>query len=297
MSFTAEVKTELTSIESEQDCCKRAYAYGFLLFGKSFSARSVYCCSDYEYVINSFKNAVEDETGVTADISCTESGKYTLQLPSVKKSREVFEYFGHGIRDISLRINYANFSDECCYGAFLRGVFLACGSISNPDTNYHLEFVIPYYKLSQDLLKFLQDRNLNAKYILRKYAHVIYLKDSESIEDLLTLMGATQSSLMIMGIKIQKNVRNNINRQINCESANLSRTIDAGFAQIDAINIIEKKQGLDSLPDELKELALLRRANPDWSLKTLGANLSEPISRSGVNHRFQRILSIAEKYK
>ncbi|MBP9989067.1 MAG: DNA-binding protein WhiA [Ruminococcus sp.] len=297
MSFTADVKNELTQIEEEKECCRHAYAYGFLLFGKSFSSRSIMCASDYKCVIDSFCDFIESETGFIPEKNTLQSGKHTLKIKTTPSRKSIIEHFGHGMRDISLRINYGNFEDECCFGAFLRGVFLTCGSIANPDKNYHLEFVVPYYRLSQDLLKFLIDRNINAKYILRKYTHVVYIKESESIEDLMTLMGAVQSSLTLMGIKIQKDVRNNINRQMNFESANMNRAIDAGLAQIDAINLIEKKQGLDSLPDELKELAILRKNNPDWSLKMLGANLQNPISRSGVNHRFAKILEIAEKYK
>ena len=110
-------------------------------------------------------------------------------------------------------------------------------------------------------------------------------------------MGAVNSSLELMGIKIQKDVRNKINRQMNFESANMSRSIEAGLLQVEAIEIIEKKQGLDSLSDELKEVAILRRENPDMSLKQLGENLSVPISRSGVNHRLMKIMDIADKYR
>ncbi|MEE0443496.1 MAG: DNA-binding protein WhiA, partial [Acutalibacteraceae bacterium] len=203
----------------------------------------------------------------------------------------------HAVNSISLRINRGVFEDDECYGSFLRGVFLSCGSIANPDKNYHLEFVIPFHNLSLDLLKILTDFGLKAKLILRKYSYVVYLKDSESIEDLLTLMGAVNSSLELMGIKIQKDVRNKINRQMNFESANMSRSIEAGLAQVEAIEIIEKKQGLDSLSDELKEVAILRRENPDMSLKQLGENLTVPISRSGVNHRLMKIMEIADKYR
>ena len=110
-------------------------------------------------------------------------------------------------------------------------------------------------------------------------------------------MGATNSSLHLMGIKVQKDVRNKINRKMNFESANMSRAIEAGLAQVEAIEIIEKKQGLDSLTDELKELAILRKENPDMSLKELGAALSVPISRSGVNHRLAKLVAMAEKYR
>lgn len=297
MSFTAGVKNELATLEFESECCKRSFAYGFLLYGKSFTARSVSCATDYAEVMQAFERTIAETSGVKTTVTRLRSGKYVLKIPAVEDRKRIIEYFDHAVNSISLRINRGVFEDDECYGSFLRGVFLSCGSIANPDKNYHLEFVIPFHNLSLDLLKILTDFGLKAKLILRKYSYVVYLKDSESIEDLLTLMGAVNSSLELMGIKIQKDVRNKINRQMNFESANMSRSIEAGLAQVKAIEIIEKKQGLDSLSDELKEVAILRRENPDMSLKQLGENLTVPISRSGVNHRLMKIIEIADKYR
>lgn len=297
MSFTAEVKNELATLAFESECCKRSFVYGFLLYGKSFTARSVSCATDYAEVMQAFERTIAETSGVKTTVTRLRSGKYVLKIPAVEDRKRIIEYFDHAVNSISLRINRGVFEDDECYGSFLRGVFLSCGSIANPDKNYHLEFVIPFHNLSLDLLKILTDFGLKAKLILRKYSYVVYLKDSESIEDLLTLMGAVNSSLELMGIKIQKDVRNKINRQMNFESANMSRSIEAGLAQVEAIEIIEKKQGLDSLSDELKEVAILRRENPDMSLKQLGENLTVPISRSGVNHRLMKIMEIADKYR
>ncbi len=297
MSFTGDVKKELTENFIMSDNCLKAYTYGFLLFGKSFSSRSICCSSDYECVISSFADSIKETTGVTAHVSRLKSGKHTLRIATSADRKKIIEFFDHSVNDITLRVNHAVFEDEECYGAFLKGVFLTCGTVSNPDKNYHLEFVVPHMKLSQDLIKLLNNLDINAKYILRKYSNVVYLKDSENIEDMLTMMGAVNSSIYIMGVKVQKDVRNKINRRMNFESANMSRSIEAGLNQVNAIRLIEKKQGLNSLPAELKELAVLRLENPDMSLKELGESLSNPISRSGVNHRFEKIISIAEKYK
>lgn len=298
MSFTCELKKELSSLDGENPCCEKAFAYGFLLFGKGFNARSISCATDYPEVMERFAGSTgKIIDGKEVEISHNDGGKYTLHVLSAQARKEILNYFGHETNELSLRINYGNFENDCCYAAFLRGVFLSCGSLADPYKNYHLEFVIPYFKLSQDLLKMLTDLNLNAKYILRNYAHVIYIKESESIEDIITLMGAVNSSLKLMGIKLEKNVRNNINRQMNFESANMNRSIEAGIAQSEAIARIEKKQGLDSLPDNLRELAKIRKENPDMSLKQLGECLSEPLSRSGVNHRLKKIMEIAESYK
>ncbi len=297
MSFTAEVKTELTQADISSDGYKKAFAYGFLLCGKSFNSRSISCASDYECVISTFIRIIYELTGINPAVSQQKSGKYVLRIVTSAERKRLIEFFDHSVNEISLRINHGNFEDDESYYAFIRGAFLSCGSVSNPDKGYHLEFVIQHNKLCNDLLKILTDLSLGAKYILRKYSHVIYLKGSENIEDLLTMMGAQNSSLYLMGVKVQKDVRNKINRKMNFESANMSRAIEAGLAQVSAIELIEKKQGLDSLSDELKELAVLRKENPDMSLKELGASLSVPISRSGVNHRLSKLVNIAEKYK
>ena len=297
MSFTADVKTELSAIELPDESVKRAYAYGFLLFGKSFNVRSISCSSDYKCVIDSFSQTIRELTGINPAVSNLKSGKWVMKIPSQADRKKLLEFFDHSGNEISLRINHGNFMNDESYYPFLRGAFMSCASLSNPDKGYHLEFVIQYNKLSNDLLKILTGYDLKAKYILRKYSHVIYIKGSENIEDLLTMMGAQTSSLRLMGIKVQKDVRNVINRRMNFESANMSRSIEAGLAQVRAIEIIESKQGLDSLSDELKELAILRKENPDLSLKELGAALSVPISRSGVNHRLAKLISLAEKYE
>ena len=204
-------------------------------------------------------------------------------------------YFGHSPNELSLRINRANLSDDCCFGAFIRGAFFSCGTVTSPEKNYHLEFVVPHLKLSLDMIKLLDEVKLNPKHIVRNGNHIVYFKDSESIEDLLTLMGATNASLELMGIKMQKNMINSVNRKVNFEVANLSRTVEASIQQINAINLIDNNVGLGHLPAALRDVAFLRRDNPEISLKELGELVSPSISRSGVNHRLKRIVEIAEE--
>ena len=297
MSFTREVKTELSALKYDDECCKRAYAYGFLIFGKSFSSRSITCASEYGAVIRSFHTALLDTAGVNAATERLKGGKYILRVASPADRKKTLEAFDHSPGEVTLRINHGIFENDACYGAFLRGAFMACGSIANPDKNYHMEFVVSHNKLSLDLLKIITDLDLKAKYILRRYSHVVYLKESESIEDLLTTMGATESTLKLMEIKINKDVKNKINRKMNFESANLSRVIDAGLVQAHAIKLLKDNKALDTLEDSLRELAVLRYENPDMSLKQLGEALSTPLSRSGVNHRLAKIVKLAKQYE
>lgn len=293
MSFTGDVKKELSAVEEASVENLRAFAYGFLLFGKSFNGRSVRTITDYECVARAFSESVESVCGITQCVTRLKSGKYSIRVSSPEERFKLITYFDHNVNDIQLRINHGVFETDESYNSFLRGVFLACGTVANPDRGYHLEFVVPHLKLSSDLLKILTDKGLDAKRITREYTNVIYLKKSENIEDVLTMMGAVNSSIYIMCIKVQKDVKNKINRQMNFESANMNKSIEAGLRQAAAIRLIEKRKGLDFLTDELREIAELRRDNPDMSLKELGSRLSVPISRSGVNHRLNKLLEIA----
>jgi len=179
----------------------------------------------------------------------------------------------------------------------LRGAFLAAGSITDPQKDYHLEFVSGHQKLCRDLIALLKELSLEPKYIARKGSGIVYFKESEQIEDLLTMMSATNCTLTLMGVKIIKSIRNNANRVTNCETANITKTVDAAGSQLEMIELIYRQQGLDSLPAELREIALARMDNPDMSLRELGASLSPPLSRSGVNHRLARLKEIADRLR
>lgn len=293
MSFTGDVKIELAAIETESEYSLKAFVYGFLLFGKDFSDKSVRLITDYVDVAHTFAESICRFSGISPSVTELEGGKYSVRITSQSDRIHLINSFDHNVNQIQHRINHGVFETDESYNAFLRGVFLSCGTVANPENGYHLEFDVPYTKLSTDLLKILTDKELDAKQISREYSNVVYLKKSENIEDLLTMMGAVNSSIYIMCIKVQKDVKNKINRQMNFETANMNKAIEAGIRQSDAISLIEKKKGLDFLTDELREIAELRRDNPDMSLKELGAALSVPLSRSGVNHRLNKLLEIS----
>lgn len=179
-------------------------------------------------------------------------------------------------------------------GVFTAGVFLACGSVNDPSKEYHLEFSVPEPALAQQLSVLLGDIGAAAKRAVRRGQEIVYIKDSESIEDTLTFIGAQQCTLELMNVKIYKDVRNKANRIANCDAANIDKVVNAAMRQIEDIRLIEKSMGLASLPAELRELAELRLDNIDMSLQEIGESLSVPISRSGVNHRFRKLAKIAD---
>ncbi len=296
MSFSSELKTELANTENLSSCCFHAQVYGLVLFAH-FSKYNFSITTENPDVFSLYLSNLRDYCGVEPVINDAGAKKLTAYLKSDKDKEKAFEKFGHSLKEASLRINRANIADECCAASFLRGVFLSCGTVTDPERGYHLEFVVPYKRLCGDLMKFMDELNLNPKYIVRKGNHVIYFKDSESIEDILAIMGASNASLYIMNVKIEKDVKNMINRRVNFEISNINKTVDAAKLQIEAIKFIEENGGISSLPDNLQKIAQIRLENPEASLKEIELLLDEPISRSGVNHRLGRIVKIADDMK
>jgi len=297
MTFSAQVKQELKELELLSPCCIHAQGYGLFLFAKSFDASRISFTTEDENLAAYYADYAQKQFGVSMPVKKNSAKKFTAATQTTADSNAIFSAFGHSAGDTNLRINRANLADSCCCGAFLRGVFLACGTISTPQKHYHLELVVPYKRLSMDLMKLMQELDLRPKYINRKGCHVVYLKDSEEIEDMLTAIGATGASLELMGVKIHKDMRNRVNRRLNFETANIGRTVDAALEQTQAICKIEAHGGLSSLPEPLRGLAELRRENPEASLRELSELLSPPISRSGVNHRLNKIIEFAENIK
>ena len=300
MSFSANVKSEILCAELENDCCRHAFAYGMMLFSRAFSSYDMSILTENSGVAEKYFDLMKTVCKVNPKLVKTEAGKIKVDITNEDERYKVLDTFGYDKKSTASRLNWANFSDECCKTAFLKGVFLTCGTVNDPNKNYHLEFVVPYLNLSKDLKLFINDYDqlsVKPRSIVRNSNHVIYFKDSEAIEDILTVMGAVNSSLEIMGVKMYKDMRNNVNRKLNFENANLDKTLDASTKQIDAILHIKNTVGLSYLSEDLREIAELRYENPDMSLRELGDLLRTPLSRSGVNHRLSKICSIAKQIK
>ena len=294
MSFGTELKNELLNAQNVKPCCMLSETYGLMLFGKTFSKREMYLNTENEKVAERYYNIVKRLSG-EKDISFTKtkSGKCRVSVNTEEGRVRVLECFGFSGNEKSRRINWADFENECCFGAFLRGAFLSCGNINDPEKSYQLEFCVPY-SLKNDMLKVLSEVNLKPKEINRNNNIYLYFKDSEEILTLLATMGANNSVLEFTGVKIYKDLRNNINRKTNFENANFDRTVNAAIIQTEAILKLKKDGRFAKLPKELKEIAELRLENPDMSLKEIGEKLDPVLSRSGVNHRLQKLIDLAQ---
>ncbi len=303
MSFSARIKTELCEISVLPECCQKAQCYGALLFARSFSDKGITLLTENASFARLVAEQIAQECDVFVDMEkklthrTGSSENYMIHVPGDDQVRRVLRHFGHDRNMLQLSMQKQNMQKNCCRASFLRGVFLSCGSITNPEKEYHLEFTTPHQKLAKELAGYLADieqLEMQPAITTRKGSSVVYLKNSESIVDFLTFLGASNGVLELIQVKMLKEVRNDVNRRSNCETANLMKTANAAAQQRIAIEKISRHMGLDELSPELKELALLRYRNPEMSLRELGENLSVPISRSGVNHRIRRLMEIAE---
>jgi DNA-binding protein WhiA len=183
---------------------------------------------------------------------------------------------------------------SCCKRAFLRGAFLASGSMSHPEKSYHIEMVCASKAKAEQIQKLINSFGLDAKVILRKNSYVVYLKEGSQIVDLLNIMEAPIALMEMENVRILKEMRNSVNRKVNCETANINKTVSAAAKQAEDIRLIQKEIGLNKLPEGLQEIAELRLTYPDASLKELGEMLTEPLGKSGVNHRLRKLSELAE---
>lgn len=305
MSFASETKNELCETAITDSLALRAEYYGLLLFSKAFSYRKITFSTEHEQTVQRFIDDVTAVNPVIIDIVTTKSkrgvGKlYHLNIPSTDDCAKILDNLGYSENNISLRINRANIEDEEYISAFLRGAFLACGTVTNPRSGYHLEFTVQRMNLAYDLCRLISEIStleLEPKIVMRRGSYILYVKGSEHIADLLTYMGACIASMQLMQEKIIKDVRNTANRKANSDFYNTSKTVTAAAKQRRAIVLIEEKIGIDNLSDELKSVARLRLDNPDMSLNMLAKEIDPPISRSGLNHRLSKLMEIADGLK
>ena len=301
MSFSQSVKEELCSVITDRD---KEYAclYGMLLFCRRFGAEEIQFQTENRLAADMFSGLSDKIIGRSGTVAINETKKkngsslYSLTVPAEPDREELIFRFRISSSKLIHRIQ-EDIIDNNNVFAFLAGAFISCGSVTEPIKEYHLEFAVPFEELCTDLKNLLERLGIMSKYVERKGLYVLYFKGSEDIEDMLTLMGATRSSIELMNVKILKDVRNKANRIANCDAANIERTLKASEKQIEDIEYIMNTEGLESLTPELRNMAELRLENPDVSLKELGEMLDKPVGRSGANHRLKKLMEIAEQIR
>ena len=295
MSFSSDIKTELAAIRPSE-CCKTPLAYGFLLFSRSFSVKKISMQTENEKTAQLYATLLKNIYDVSVVLSGGGEHKYyTAHIPDESDRLRVLASVDFGIYDGE--INLEDISRECCQSAFIRGAFLACGYISDPEKQWRVDFPVKESALAQELKSLLSQHYIQSNISRRGNGYVVYIKRSEMIINLLTVMGASARSLELIETTIIKSVKNNMNRARNCDSGNINKTVEASIRQRTAIEYLQKRQLLESLPAELVSAARLRLKNPELSLKELCKKSNEAITVSGLNHRLNKLISIYNDHK
>ena len=214
----------------------------------------------------------------------------------ILQATKLIDQYGEVEEELSVVRNIV-IQETCCKRAFIRGAFLASGSMSDPEKSYHFEIVCATREKAEQIQKIMKCFELDGKIVLRKKSFVVYLKEGSQIADVLNVMEAHVALMGFENVRILKDMRNTVNRKVNCETANINKTVSAAVKQIDDIRYIQETKGLDKLPEGLKDMALTRLTYPEASLKELGSLLTPPVGKSGVNHRLRKLSEMAEELR
>lgn len=294
---TCGIKAELSAI---LHCSGSIVLLGNMNIGFNINTESA-AIARLLYVFFKEQYGIKAEIVVTKNHHLKKNNVYTLSLGDDKKGilsdLGIINMDSEGNANISYSIDKNIVHKNCCKKAYIRGAFLGCGSLTDPEKNYHMEFVTDNLSYAMSLKRLLNHFSLGAKLIERKKHYVVYLKEGDKISDALKLIGAFQSLLSLENIRAFKEMRNNINRLVNCETANLDKTVNAAVRQIENINYIKENIGLEHLPEGLREVARLRLEYENASLKELGEMLTPKMGKSGINHRLRKLDKIAESLR
>lgn len=300
-SFSELTKEELYKTDNLNSCCDAAEFGGMLLMGCSISCDEIKLVTENPDVLGCFAMLAR-RLGYSAEIgqAADKASRYSAGITDPTQIFMILsEYLliDSDTRIIKHKIARHIVENDCCRRAFVRGAFLGGGTVIDPKKNYNRELVTPYMGLSRDICELLRTDGFTFKTVVRKSKYVIYIKNSETIQDFLSYMGAYKAQMELINVKIEKEIRNDVTRSINSETANYEKTIGASVKQIQAIEEIQKFMKLDDLPDELREIARLRLKYKSMSLTELGDKCTPKLGKSGVNHRMKKILALAEKLK
>ena len=292
MSFSGDVKDELVRFENDARHCQIAELAAILMYAGLIKTDDL-GATHIEVVMD---DLVMQRCHMLLDRLFGQQFFTEEQfIQDANHVRKVLQMIKHGSDD--LLVNPLLIKSFCCKRAFLRGAFLSVGSMSNPEKAYHLEYVCVDTQQAAQLIDILLVYGIHAKTVVRKKYQVVYIKESEEIVELLNVIGAHISLMKLENLRIFKDMRNSINRRVNCETANITKTVNAATKQIADIQYIKEHYGFDNLKDNLRQVAELRLEYPDAALKELGEYLSPPVGKSSVNHRLRKLSELAEKLR
>ncbi len=305
MTFSQEVKEELARhIPKARHCQIAEFAVLLSHFGmisdENGEKRLIISC-EQEMIARKCFTLTEKTFNIICGLQKNDRG-YRIELVGADEIKDILSAVKMYSGDDSLfqkseKVSSVLLKTECCRRAFLRSSFLCCGSISDPEKGYHLEFVLKSSEEADQIFEILKDFGIHSRIVLRKKYHVVYIKEGSAIVELLSILGAHVSMMNLENFRILHEIKGVTNRRVNCETANLLKSVNAANSQIEDIEYIENTVGLSALPPNLRQMAEVRLEHRDASLKELGEFLSPPVGKSGVNHRLRKIQEFAAKQR
>ena len=298
MSFSSDAKEEICRQKIERRCCAVAESCGVLLYCHTFSPEEIRISTSHPFFAARLPKLFRRAFGLAFDVIPPETagGRRSFLITDRAKIAAVFEAFGwDAAATISHHVNFAILEENCCRMSFLRGAFLAGGSVTDPERRFHLELATGHRSVARETVSLMQELGFSPRLSERSGNALLYFKQSDAIADFLTTVGAPVTSMNVMTAKVEKEMRNTVTRQINCDSANADKTVSAAQEQLAAIRRYSARYGLDTLPEPLKDAALLRITNPAASLADLARLSNPPVTKSCLSHRLKKIAELGNR--
>lgn len=297
-SFAYKAKNEICRTQLSRQCCARAEAYGVLLYCNTFTPSEVRIITENPEFAARLPKLFHKAFSLKFDQLPEKDGrgKLIFRITDRDKLARIINTLGYDPQQImALHVNFGLLEEDCCRTAFLRGAFLAGGSVTDPEKRYHMELATNHKQANREVSRLLEEMGFLPRSVQRGANSLIYFKQSEHIEDLLTKIGAPAAAMDIMTAKVDKEIRNGANRAMNCDMANVNKTLDAAQEQVSAIEKLRESRRWELLPEKLRQTAALRLAYPELSLTQLAERCDPPVTKSCINHRMRKLMEEANE--
>lgn len=299
VSFSASAKAEVCRNLPQKQCCALAECFGILLYCTSFRADGIKIITESREFAYSLPKLFKKAFDLEFDSypSLASPGKLVFQIWDAEKLGMIMDAFGFDPQEtVSLHVNFPVVEGDCCKASFLRGAFLAGGSVTDPGKGYHMELSTTHQSVARETDALMREvMSFPPKLAKRGGGQVLYLKQSEQISDFLTYLNAPVASMGIMEARLEKELNNKVNRRCNCDDANTSKVVEAAQEQLAAIRILKELELFDKLPEKIKQAAVARENNPSASLTELAAMMEPPITKPAMNNRMKKLLQLAKE--
>ena len=298
ISFSANTKAEICRTQPQKHCCALAEAFGVLLYANSFSAEGIRVITESREFAQNLPKLFKKAFSITFDSVPDQDmiSKQVFQITDHQKLTQIMDAYGFSATTLALHVNLPIVESDCCRSAFLRGAFLAGGSVTDPIKGYHLELTTTHASVSRETYTLMEEvLQFYPKLATRGGGHVLYLKQSEQISDFLTYLGAPVAAMNIMEARLEKELNNKVNRRCNCDDANTSKVVEAAQEQLSAIRILREQGSFEHLPKKLQQAAVAREEHPESSLTELAAMMEPPITKPAMNHRLKKLVEMSKE--